>query len=214
LKLKVLHEKQYPLAVFNLSRSPCHIFNLFLSLTGVIASIKHFIRLKLNATGGEENMVKVLILYYSRSGNVEALAKAVSEGVKKVEDATVELKRVDYATVDDLLSCDAVAFGSPNYFGYMAGLLKDFFDRAWSVREKISGKPAVAFTCGGSSSNSALLSIERIFPAFKMEKAAEGVAWGLREKGSPFEKNLSELKRLGETLAKTAVERKIKVPED
>jgi multimeric flavodoxin WrbA len=159
-------------------------------------------------------MVKVLILYYSRSGNVEALARAVAEGVEKAKDAKAELKRVDYATVEDLLSCDAVAFGSPNYFGYMAGLMKDFFDRAWSVREKIVGKLAAAFTCGGSSSDSALLSIERIFPAFKMEKAAEGVVWGLREKGPPFEKDLSELKKLGETLAKAAVERKTRVPED
>ncbi|MBO3841074.1 MAG: NAD(P)H-dependent oxidoreductase [Candidatus Brockarchaeota archaeon] len=99
-------------------------------------------------------MVRVLILYYSRGGNVEALAKAVAQGVEKVEGATTELKRVDYATVEDLISCDAVAFGSPNYFGYMAGLLKDFFDRAWSIREKIAGKPAAAFTCGGSSSDS------------------------------------------------------------
>ncbi len=52
------------------------------------------------------------------------------------------------------------------------------------------------------------------FPAFKMEKAAEGVVWGLREKGSPFGKDLSELKRLGETLAKAAVERKTRTPED
>ncbi|MBO3797566.1 MAG: NAD(P)H-dependent oxidoreductase [Thermoproteota archaeon] len=159
-------------------------------------------------------MVKVLILYYSRGGNVEALARAVAQGVEKVEGATAELKRVDYATVEDLISCDAVAFGSPNYFGYMAGLLKDFFDRAWSIREKVAGKPAAVFTCGGSSSDSALLSIERIFPAFKMEKAAGGIVWGLREKGSPFEKDLSELKRLGETLAKAAVERKTRMPED
>ncbi|MEM1557579.1 MAG: NAD(P)H-dependent oxidoreductase [Thermoproteota archaeon] len=159
-------------------------------------------------------MVKVLILYYSRSGNVEALAKAVAEGVEKVKDAKAELKRVDYATIEDLISCDAVAFGSPNYFGYMAGLMKDFFDRAWSIREKVFGKPAAAFTCGGSSSNAALLSIERIFPAFGMEKVVEGVAWGLREKGSPFERDLSELKKLGEALAKIAKERKASVPED
>ncbi|MBO3831989.1 MAG: hypothetical protein FGF51_01185 [Candidatus Brockarchaeota archaeon] len=59
-----------------------------------------------------------------------------------------------------------------------------------------------------------MLSIERIFPAFKMEKAAGGVVWSLREKGAPFEKDLSELKRLGETLAKAAVERKTGTPED
>jgi multimeric flavodoxin WrbA len=95
---------------------------------------------------------------------------------------------VDYATVEDLISCDAVAFGSPNYFGYMAGLLKDFFDRAWSIREKVSGKPAAAFTCGGSSSDPALLSIERIFSAFKMEKAAGGVVWGSGRKDRRLKK--------------------------
>ncbi|MEM1554757.1 MAG: NAD(P)H-dependent oxidoreductase [Thermoproteota archaeon] len=152
--------------------------------------------------------IRVLILYYSKTGNVEALAKAVAEGVEKVEDAKAELKRVEHANVEDLVSCDAVAFGSPNYFNYMAGLMKDFFDRAWNIREKVFGKPAAAFTCGGSSSNAALLSIERIFPAFRMEKVVEGIAWGLRDQGSPFEKDLSELKRLGEALAKAAKERK------
>ncbi|MDW8034287.1 MAG: NAD(P)H-dependent oxidoreductase [Nitrososphaerota archaeon] len=159
-------------------------------------------------------MIKVLILYYSRSGNVEALAKAVAEGVERVKDAKAELKRVEYATVEDLVSCDAVAFGSPNYYGYMSGLMKDFFDRAWSIREKVFGKPAVAFTCGGSSSNAALISIERIFPAFRMEKVIEGVAWGLRDQGSPFEKDLIELKKLGEALAKAAKERKAALSEE
>ncbi|MEM2103851.1 MAG: NAD(P)H-dependent oxidoreductase [Candidatus Bathyarchaeia archaeon] len=153
-------------------------------------------------------MVKVLILYYSRTGNVEALAKAVANGVESVKGATVELKRADYANVEDLISCDALAVGSPNYFGYMAGLLKDFFDRAWSVREKVANKPAVAFTCGGSSSKSALISIEGIFPAFKFEKAAEGVAWGLRDKGSPKEQDLPECKALGKALVEAALKKK------
>jgi hypothetical protein len=47
-----------------------------------------------------------------------------------------------------------------------------------------------------------------------MEKAAKGVVWGLRDRGSPFEKDLSELKELGEALAKVAIERKTKMPED
>lgn len=81
-------------------------------------------------------MVKVLILYYSRGGNVEALAKAVAEGAKSVEGTIVELKRVDYATVEDFISCDGVSFGTPNYFGYMTGLMKDFFDRAWEERTR------------------------------------------------------------------------------
>ena len=148
-------------------------------------------------------MVEVLVLYYSRTGRTEALAKAVAEGVSRVEGARARLLRVDYATVEDLISCDAVAFGSPNYFGYMAGILKHFFDLAWSVRGKISGKPAAAFTSGGGSSNSALLSIERIMEAFRMEKVCDGVV----SSGTPNESDLEACRRLGEALARAAIRR-------
>lgn len=155
---------------------------------------------------------KILVLYYSRTGNVETLAKAVADGVKNVEGVTVEMKRVDYATVEDLISCDGVAVGSPNYFGYMAGLMKDFFDKAWSVRDKIAGKPFVAFTCGGGSWTSALQSIEHVLNAFKMKKVAEGIVWGLRDQGPPAGKDLSELKKLGEILAREVIRIKTEEP--
>jgi len=159
-------------------------------------------------------MVEVLVLYYSRTGNVEAMAKAVAEGVNCIGGASSKLRRVDYANVDDLISCNAVAFGSPNYFGYMAGLMKDFFDRAWLVREKVSGKPAAAFTCGGGSSNSALLSLEKMYAAFKLEKVSEGAVCGIREQGTLGEQNLTTCKKLGEALAKAAIEKEAKVPTD
>ena len=159
-------------------------------------------------------MVEVLVLYYSRSGNVEAMAKAVANGVNDVEGASSKLRRADYANVEDFTSCDAVAIGSPNYFGYMAGLMKDFFDRAWSVREKVSGKPAAAFTCGGSSSNAALASLEKMFSSFKLEKVSEGMACGIREQGTLSEQNFAVCKKIGETLAKAAIEKEAKEPTD
>jgi len=159
-------------------------------------------------------MVKILVLYYSRSGNTETLAKAVAEGARSVEGVTVELKRVDYATVEDIVSCDGVAVGSPNYFGYMAGIMKDYFDKAWSVRDKLAGKPYIAFTCGGGSRNTALLSIENVLNAFKMEKVADGIAWGLRDHGPPSERDLTPLRKLGEILAKEALKRKIETPKE
>jgi multimeric flavodoxin WrbA len=137
------------------------------------------------------------------------LAKAVAEGINSVKGASAKLIRVDYATVEDFISCDAVAFGTPNYFSYMAGIMKDFFDRALSIREKVSGKPAAAFTSGGGSSNSALLSLERMISAFRLEKVAEGVV----SQGVPSDKDLEACKKLGETLAKMAIKR-AEVPKD
>jgi NAD(P)H dehydrogenase (quinone) len=97
----------------------------------------------------ELDMVEVLVLYYSRTGRTEALVKAIVEGVESVKGASAKMKRVNYATVNDFISCDAIAFGSPNYFSYMAGVMKDFFDKALSIRERVAGKPSVAFTSGG-----------------------------------------------------------------
>jgi len=148
-------------------------------------------------------LVEVLVLYYSRTGRTEALAKAVAEGARTVEGVSVSVKRGDYATVNDFISCDAVAFGSPNYFGYMAGIMKDFFDKALGIREKVTGKPAVAFTSGGGSSNSALLSLERMISSFRLEKLTEGVV----SQGEPSEKDLATCKKLGEALAKAAAKR-------
>ncbi len=143
-------------------------------------------------------MVEILVLYYSRSGRTEALANSVAKGAESIDGVTVKLKRVDYATVDDLMSCDAVALGSPNYFSYMAGIMKDFFDKALNIREKVAGKPCVAFTSGGGSSDEALRSLERMISSFRLEKVADGIV----SQGEPSEKKLIACKRLGETLAK------------
>ena len=154
-------------------------------------------------------MVKVLVLFYSRTGRTEALARAVAEGVGTLEGASSKVKRVDYATVNDFISCDAVAFGSPNYFSYMAGLMKDFFDRALTIREKVSGKPSVAFTSGGGSSNSALWSLERMISSFRLEKVVDGVV----SQGETSEESLRDCKKLGEALARRSLER-AEVPKD
>jgi len=153
-------------------------------------------------------MVKILVLYYSTTGNTETLAKAVADGAKPTTEVTT--KRVDHATAYDLITADGAAFGSPNYFGYMAGLMKDYFDKAWSVRTQVAGKVAVAFTSGGGSSNSALLSLENMFNSFKLEKAAEGVVSSRK----PSEQDLEKCRALGKALAEAAVKKAEATPKE
>jgi multimeric flavodoxin WrbA len=148
-------------------------------------------------------MVEVFILYYTRGGRTKAMADALAAGAEDVEGTTAKVKRVDYATAADFIDCDAVAFGSPNYFSYMAGLMKDFFDRNLGVREKVTGKPAAAFTSGGGSSDTALQSLERMINSFRLEKATDGVV----SSGDPTQADLDECKAMGEVLAKAALER-------
>jgi NAD(P)H dehydrogenase (quinone) len=124
---------------------------------------------------GGLSLVEVLVLYYSRTGRTETLANSIAEGARTMENVSVSVKCVDYAIVNDFISYDAVAFGSLNYLSYMAGLMKHFFDKALTIRERVTGKPATAFTSGGGSSNSALLSLERMISSFRLQKMAERI---------------------------------------
>jgi multimeric flavodoxin WrbA len=142
-------------------------------------------------------MAKLLIIYHSQTGNTEAMAKAVYQGGSSA-GATATLKKAKDATSDDLLACDAVAFGSPVYFGYMAGALKDFFDRVfYTVRGKIDGKPYAAFSSGGDGGREALDSIDRLCGSFKLKKVLEGVV----AVGKPSSEVLKQCEELGKKLA-------------
>jgi multimeric flavodoxin WrbA len=88
-------------------------------------------------------MAKALIVYHSQTGNTRKLAMAVKDGIKAV-GVDVILKKASEATLKDLLTCRGYCFGTPDYFSYMAGALKDFFDRTCYPSEgKITGRPCV-----------------------------------------------------------------------
>ncbi|MGH8121595.1 MAG: NAD(P)H:quinone oxidoreductase [Rudaea sp.] len=116
-------------------------------------------------------MPEILIVYYSRTGNVAQLARMVARGVEEVPGMRARLRSVPpvapvtatamppvpeegapYATLDDLRECAGLILGSPTRFGTMAAPLKHFLDS--TVAEWVSGtlvgKPAAAFTSTGT----------------------------------------------------------------
>jgi len=142
-------------------------------------------------------MKKVLIIYHSQTGNTEAMVKAVAEGASAA-GATVIMKKAVEANDKDLLDCDVVAFGTPNYFSYMAGMVKDFFDRAWpTVREKMADKPYVVFGSYGGGGMPAIESVEKICDNMKMKRLCDSI--GIQRQ--PTEENLAACKELGKKLA-------------
>ncbi|MFZ2394768.1 MAG: flavodoxin domain-containing protein, partial [Smithella sp.] len=76
-------------------------------------------------------MAKILIVYHSQTGKTQKMAQAVAEGAKSIEGVEVILKKAADATVEDLLTADGLAVGTPENFGYMSGMVKDFFDRTY-----------------------------------------------------------------------------------
>ncbi|MFC1932349.1 flavodoxin family protein [Chloroflexota bacterium] len=142
-------------------------------------------------------MTQVLIIYHSQSGNTEKMAKAVSEGAVSA-GATVVLKKAADAVADDLLDCGVVVFGTPNYFNYEAGAVKDFFDRTfYTLRGKVTDKPCATFGSYGGGGNKAIQSLNKMCDRLVLKKAAESVG-ALRE---PSSENLEECKALGAKMA-------------
>ena len=112
-------------------------------------------------------MSKVLVLYYSSYGHIEAMAEAVANGARST-GATVDIKRVPetvpeeiakgahfklqqgapVATVDELANYDAIIIGAPTRFGRMPSQMAAFLDQAGGLwaRGALNGKVGAAFT--------------------------------------------------------------------
>jgi len=141
-------------------------------------------------------MAKVLIVYHSLSGNTKAAAEAVAEGARS-GGAEVECKQGLKAGPDDLLACDAVAVGTPDYFSYMAGGVKDFFDRSlYPTQGQVTDKPAGIFVTHGGGGK-AVESVKSISGSFKFRIISDPVL----VKNSPDEAAREQLIQLGRALA-------------
>ena len=86
----------------------------------------------LAALSADKNFPTVLVVYASQSGRTARLAQAAADGARQAEPgARVWLRPALEARVEDLLAADALLLATPENFGYMAGALKDFFDRTY-----------------------------------------------------------------------------------
>ena len=94
-------------------------------------------------------MARVLVLYHSFYGHIEAMANAVAEGAREVPGAKVDIKRVPetvpdelfrqsggkanqaaaIAKPDELANYDAIIFGTGTRFGNMTGQMRTFLDQ-------------------------------------------------------------------------------------
>jgi multimeric flavodoxin WrbA len=142
-------------------------------------------------------MAKVLIVYYSLGGNTEKAAKAVEKGAREVPGTQVTMKNALKANADDLIECDAVAIGTPDYFSYMAGGLKDFWDRTlYPTEGKVTGKPCFVFLTHGGGGK-AIESVEVMCKRFKFKEICKP----LLIKGKPDSKAEKQLEEAGRKLA-------------
>src|SRR3546814_20705192 len=120
-------------------------------------------------------MKSVLILYRGQSGHTRAMCDAAVAGAATQSAyVTVRCLYAPDAGLDDLLWADALLLGTPENFGYMSGLLKDFFDRTYYPAEgKTVGLPYAVLISAGNDGSGAARAIERIATGYGWRAVAE-----------------------------------------
>lgn len=106
-------------------------------------------------------MAKVLVLYYSVSGNTEKMAKFVAEGAEKT-GADVTLCRVNEIGPAQLVDYHAIIIGSPTYYGAPAADIRKLFDESVKYHGQLEGKVGAAFASSaniGGGNETTILSI-------------------------------------------------------
>ena len=130
-------------------------------------------------------MKTLLIVYHTGGVKTATMAEAVERGARTGgEDAAgvnVVVKRCADAGPEDLLAADGLILGTPENFGYMSGMMKDFLERVYYACEgKVNGRPYALFVGAGQDGGGAVTSVERIVTGLRLEKKAEPVI-GLKD---------------------------------
>ncbi|MBM7871370.1 flavodoxin short chain [Clostridium pascui] len=141
-------------------------------------------------------MKKVVIIYWSGTGNTESMAAAVMEGAK-IEDTNVRLLSVGEAKIEDVLEADAVAFGCPSMGAEQLeeAEMEPFIE---SISDAVKGKDTILFGSYGWGNGEWMIEWQE-----RMEQyGAKILVEGLIVNNMPDDEGLDKCKRLGEILAK------------
>lgn len=154
-------------------------------------------------------MVKALVLYHSQEfGNTGRMAEAISEGLRESGCEVVKFNtndgRFDITTFPGF---GCVAFGSPDYFSYIAGGLKTFMDDHYiqSTVKKLdgyTGKPYALFSShgGGGRVKSVMVELFR--------RVGKQVGEPVSSHGEPSQQVLEACRMLGKQLGRTIATKK------
>jgi len=144
-------------------------------------------------------LLKLLILYYSQTGNTEKMARAVEEGAKSVAGVNVELRY--FARPEDLAEADAIILGMPTYHHEMSGDMKRFLEEVAVKGINLRDKVGATFGSYGWSGEAPRMLLEVLKNKFEMET----IEPPLLIRYLPDEKGLEECRKLGKTVAERIV---------
>jgi multimeric flavodoxin WrbA len=145
-------------------------------------------------------MKHLLIVYHSKTGHTAELAKAAYEGAcdPEIDDIEVRLKTAPEADADDLRWANGLLLGTPENFGYMSGMMKDFLDRTYyEVEGELQPLPYAIFISCENDGSGAVTAIQRIANGYPFTQVHDP----LIARGELTEAHLQAARELGLLLA-------------
>jgi len=140
-------------------------------------------------------MPTLLIIYNTKTGNTELMAKAVEEGAKAVSEVDVNLKY--HATPKELQEVDALVVGCPTYDHQMTIDIQKLLEKASASAITLKGKTAAAFGSFGWSGKAPGSVLEVLRNRFDMKTIEPPT----RSKYRPDEQAFEECRKLGRKVA-------------
>ena len=142
-------------------------------------------------------MPKMLVLYYSRTGNTEKMAKALVEGAQRVPGVDVQLSIDFEVTSEDLSSADAILVGTPTYNHEAARSTQKVFEDAAVKGVSLKGKVGASFGSYGWSGEAPRLILEIMTNRFEMDVVPQP----LLIKYTPDDAGLNKCREVGHQIA-------------
>jgi flavorubredoxin len=146
-------------------------------------------------------MKKVIVLYYSRTGNTEKMAKAVADGAKINDNFEVELNfHVEPA---ELNTFDAIIVGTPTYYHEMPIDFKRLFEEVAAQNISLKGKIGATFGSYGWSGEAPKNILEIMKNKFEMLLFEPPLLANF----TPDQKMLEACKHLGQKISESLMNR-------
>lgn len=149
------------------------------------------------------NTSALLVIWHSRTGASEAMARAVAD------HPGAQLVRAKDVTAQILLEADGYVFVGPENLASLSGEMKEMFDRNYySVLGRLDGRPFATVIAAGSDGEGAQRQIDRIATGWRLKRVAEPMIIGFSAQTpeeilamkTPPPKVLHECRNLGQSL--------------
>ncbi len=142
-------------------------------------------------------MPRILILYYSRTGNTEKMANAIAEGARALGNTEVDIEY--HVDAEDLATYDAILVGTSTYYHDMPIDMKSLFEEVAVKGINLKDKTGAAFGSYGWSGEATKMVLEIMKLKFGM-KVTEPALMVLN---TPDENGLSLCRALGRRVSET-----------